>query len=360
MAETVTDEFGRMADDLIRREVAKPGFRDQDHAAWARLRSAAAEAGWFDVLLAEELGGLGLDTGTAAAIFTIIGRRLVPGPFIDHIVVIPRLYPYADATVRSRLDSARRGESTVVFIDAHATGQALPTLDGGRLTGKVDLARFATSAEAFLVVAFEREHGVVAVLVDPEADGIDVSPRESFDPSSTYADVRFDAVEVDPKQVLQSIPASDFTEEVARLRDTIRVMISVELAGLSRHLLDESVAYAKYREQFGRPIGAFQPVQQILAQMATSVLALEAFVTQCAHHNGESAESSELVKGFAAEIARQVGENALQVHGGIAFTAEFELNKWFLHGLALQDLYGDEAAIYQKVGRALLRGEPAH
>lgn len=355
---TMSDEFSRMADDLIRRELNKSTVKAQARqAAWSDdLWSATAQAGWFDVLLAEEFDGLGLNADTAAGLFSIIGRRLVPGPYIDHIVAIPRLYPYAGPKVRARLDSARSGESVVVLVDAHAVGQELPDFDEGYLSGRVDLIRFAASADAFLVLAKQPNHGVVAVLVDAGAGNLEISPRESFDPASMYADLEFDAVVVDPDNQLQTSP-EDFTNEIELLRGTIAIMLSTELAGLSRHLLDESVAYAKTREQFARPIGAFQPVQQILADMTIAVLALEAFTIDCARRETDLRKSSALVKAFASEVAREVGEGALQVHGGIAFTAEFELNRWFLHVLALQDLYGDDAAIYSKVGRDLLHGD---
>lgn len=356
---TMSDEFSRMADSLLLRELNKPSVRAQAReAAWSDdLWSATAEAGWFDVLLAEEFDGLGLTTYTAAGLFNIIGRRLVPGPYIDHIVAIPHLYPYAGPKVRARLDSARRGESVVVLVDAHAVGQALPILEGGHLKGRVGLIRFAASADAFLVLANQPNHGIVAVLVDADSGNLALSPRESFDPTSLYADLNFDAVVVEPENRLQTAPPEDFADEIDLLRSTIAVMISAELAGLSRHLLDESVAYAKTREQFARPIGAFQPVQQILADMTISVLALEAFMTDCAQREKNIRKSSALVKAFASEVAREVGEGALQVHGGIAFTAEFELNRWFLHVLALQDLYGDDATIYNRLGRDLLRGD---
>ena len=59
-------------------------------------------------------------------------------------------------------------------------------------------------------------------------------------------------------------------------------------------------------------------------------------------------------KGLASEVARQVGESALQVHGGIAFTEEFDDNRWFLRALTLQGMYGDQAASFDEVGRTLL------
>jgi alkylation response protein AidB-like acyl-CoA dehydrogenase len=64
-----------------------------------------------------------------------------------------------------------------------------------------------------------------------------------------------------------------------------------------------------------------------------------------------------LLKGYASQAARQVGESALQVHGGIAFTGEFENNRWFLRALTLQGLYGDDGTSFRHIGSALLTGD---
>ena len=141
---------------------------------------------------------------------------------------------------------------------------------------------------------------------------------------------------------------------VERLRGCLRLMIAAELAGLARHLLEVSVRYAGVREQFGRPIGSFQPVQEILVDMAVQLLGMEALTAECAVGTEPDPADAVTAKGLASEVARQVGESALQVHGGIAFTREFNDNRWFLRILTLQGMYGDQATSYRSIGRALL------
>lgn len=360
MTVTVTEELCREADALIRHELARPGVRLAARGAgWSEeLWTATASAGWFDVLLGEEHGGLGLGIEAAAGLFSLIGRRLVPGPYLDHMVMVPLLYPHAPGSVRSRLDRARAGEEVIVLADPEAAssnaGERTVVLEGRSLTGHIDLVRHGSTAGGLVVIAHDPAHGAVAVFVDPSARGVTVVPRDSFDPVSVVADVRLDHAQVPDDSLLLAAGNGAAATAIGRLRATLRLMIAAELSGLSRHLLDSSVEYAKVREQFRRPIGSFQPVQQILADMAAQVIGVEAFTAECAGRQEPDPADALLLKGFASQVARQVGESALQIHGGIAFTEEFEGNRWFLRALTLHGLYGDDAASFRDIGYALL------
>jgi alkylation response protein AidB-like acyl-CoA dehydrogenase len=349
-------ELTQAADDLVQRELARPEVRAAARGqGWsADLWAATAAAGWFDVLVRDEHGGLGLGLEAAAGLFTVIGRRLVPGPYLDHIAMVPMMYAHASASVRSRLDRARAGQELIVLADPAATGRQGALLADGSLTGRACLVRHGCTADGFVVIARDPACGVAVAFVDAQAPGVTTVPRDSFDSASVVADVQFDRVAV-PDDFVIPAPAT----EIDFFRGVLRLMAAAELTGLARHLLDASVRYAKIREQFGRPIGSFQAIQQILAELAAQVLGAEAFTRECAAQceldRGESALMDTIaLKGFASHVDRLVGESALQVHGGIAFTEEFDDNRWFLRALTLQGLYGDEAASFGEVGRTLL------
>lgn len=348
----VAEELSQAARSLIEREMARADVRsDALGKGWSKdLWVATAVAGWSDVLLEEEHGGLGLGLEAAAGLFSVVGRYLVPGPYLDQVVMVPTIYACAPTPVQSRLDRARAGDEIVVLADPAAAGGGV-VLSGGSLTGKVSLVRHCAIADGLVVIAGDPAGGAAMVFVDASDPGVSVAPRDSFDPASVVADVSFDHVAIPRDHVLlppEGVPVID------RLRATMRLMIAAELTGLARHLLEASVGYAKTREQFGRPIGSFQAVQQILAEMAVQVLGAEAFTADCAARAELDPLDAVVVKGFTSQVARQVGESALQVHGGIAFTEEFEDNRWFLHALTLQGLYGDEAVSFRDAGRALL------
>lgn len=355
MTSAVTEELCQAAEDLIQREMALPGVRsDVRSNGWSKdLWAATAAAGWSDVLMGEEHGGLGLGLDAAAGLFSLIGRYLVPGPYLDLVVTVPLVYGDAPSAARGRLDKARAGGEILILADPASNDRAPGTVElrGRSLTGTVDLLRHGAAADSFIVIAHDPGAGPVVAFVDAADPGVVIRPRDSFDCTSRVADVSFDYVEIPDDHLL---PMPDDGALIDRLRARLRLMIAAEVSGLARHLLEASVGYAKVREQFSRPIGSFQAVQQILAEMAVQLLGAEAFTAECAAGADVDPMDAVALKGLASQVARRVGESALQVHGGIAFTEEFEDNRWFLRILTLQGLYGDQAASYRNTGATLL------
>ncbi|MFF2112310.1 acyl-CoA dehydrogenase family protein [Rhodococcus koreensis] len=355
----MTDEVVHAAETMVERTFGHIEARaNARRAGWStEMWKAAADAGWFDILLAEDVGGLGFDTSTAAGLFSLIGAELVPGAFLEHMVVLPLLYPHAPETLLPRLKKAREGSSIVALGDSEATGndpRAHAVIENdGRLHGWIPMVRYAQRADAFFVIC-DRGSSTDVVYLPATTPGLHLESRSSIDPTFPVADLRLEGVEVRAEDTLRTAGTRPVSETLVRLRSTIRQIVSAELAGLSRHLLDSSVEYAKQRHQFGRAIGSFQPVQQILADMTLDVFGLEAYVEDAASSNLRDQLSAVALKGFASKSARRVGEAALQIHGGIAFTAEFDLHQWFLRVLSLQGLYGDESASFLDAGRTLV------
>jgi alkylation response protein AidB-like acyl-CoA dehydrogenase len=255
VAITLGQELARVAVALVQRELARPGVRLAARGkGWSEdLWTATATAGWFDVLVGEEHGGLGLGLEAAAGLFSLIGRQLVPGPYLDHIVMVPMIYTRAPASIRSRLDRARAGDEVIVLADPAAAGSDGSDddvlLTGRSLTGQVSLVRYGSTADGFVVITRDPVRGATAAFVDASAPRVTILPRDSFDSASVVADVRFDHVDVPDDCVLL---AAGGAAVIDSLRAAMRLMIAAELTGLARHLLDSSVSYAKVREQFGR------------------------------------------------------------------------------------------------------------
>jgi alkylation response protein AidB-like acyl-CoA dehydrogenase len=122
---------------------------------------------------------------------------------------------------------------------------------------------------------------------------------------------------------------------------------SAEMLGAARRCLDMSVAYAKVREQFGQLIGSFQAIRHRCAEMLLEVEKAHAAVYYAAWALGAGAEdatsAASVCKSFVSEAARQVCGDAIQVHGGIGFTWEYDLHLYFKRAKALEPLYGDAA-----------------
>ncbi|GAA2862932.1 acyl-CoA dehydrogenase family protein [Pseudonocardia halophobica] len=353
MAESTAETLGAL--------LRKPDVRDAvvHHGSSDQVWTTVVAAGWGEVLLAEPHGGLGLDVDVLGAVLTVAGRFLVPGPVLPHTVVLPLIANAAEDTARKIVTDPSNVRARIAFADVAAANHAddrAPVLDEGSLRGTVRLVRDGGDADRFVVVA-QRGSELALVLVPATAPGVTVDRQEGLDVAARYATLHFD----DVSELSVLVPAA--TGLVNRIRDTWRLMLACRLAGASRHLLDAAVAYAKERRQFGKPIGSFQAVQHLLADMAADVLALEALCADTVEAVTARPErlplEAAVAKAAAARTARSVGEGALQVHGGIAFTREHDVHRWFLSALSMQGEYGDEADLAASVGRLLLGGGEA-
>jgi alkylation response protein AidB-like acyl-CoA dehydrogenase len=238
-------------------------------------------------------------------------------------------------------------DGTLLAVADPAAAGGTVALGGGELQGTLPAVRFAAEADTLLVVAGE---DTVAIL-SARHPGVEVQARPSLDPRTQLCAVTLDGAEVREDELLHA-PALD------AVRDRMRLMLSWERLGIAAHCLDLAVGYAKERTQFGRPIGSFQAVQHILAEMAREKFGLERLCHEAtaaaADGVGRLAIIAATVDAFSADTARRVVEGSLQVHGGIAFTVEHELHLHYKRLLALEGLYGEHQDQWQALGEALL------
>ena len=153
--------------------------------------------------------------------------------------------------------------------------------------------------------------------------------------------------------------AATAPEVLARVRRWSRVLIACELSGIATRCLEMAVEYAKQREQFGRVIGSFQAIKHMLADMHTDAVSLHNFCEAVAGEldelaNAEADLSAAALKAHAARVAVSVCEGAIQVHGGIGFTAEADVHWYYKRALALRAWYGDSTELEEEIGALVL------
>ncbi|MGW5973482.1 acyl-CoA dehydrogenase family protein [Streptomyces sp. NPDC055186] len=329
-----------------------------------RLLEEAAAQGWFALVAPEADDGLGLHPAVLVPLFRLFGRRLVTGPLLEQMLLPGLLLRTAPAHgARTLLAAALTGGRRVAVLDPGVTldwraAGGSPALDSGVLTGSVDLVRFGAVSDLFVAIVDGGPDGTAAVLaLDRDRPGITVTGHRSTDPGASYARVTLDGVTAGPGDVVAR--GEEATALVAALRSWQRVLVAAELTGIARHVLDLSVAFAKQREQFGRPVGGFQAVKHIAASAAQRVIMLESLVEAVAADSATlSPEAFELaaltLKAHAAEVGRSACEDALQIHGGIGFTHEYELHWYYKRALSLRTWYGDEREAATEIGRRLV------
>lgn len=291
-------------------------------SAW----EAAAAVGWFRLLTSSAAGGMEAGPAELAALFREVGRHLLAGPFVECVVAAGLLRDHADVGPDERVI----------------------TFGGDGLVEHADVSDL-------LVLRVEAAGADAIAAVDPRAPGVRITPLRSFDLVGRPCLVELQDA---PREILVEGPqARALLDRIDRCSTVAAIG---ELAGLSAEVLDMSVAYARERVQFGRPIGAFQAVQHRLAEMAVTLAALDAGLAAAV----ALAEGTEPDRGvrlhalhaYAAGLARELVQSGLQVHGGIGFTDEHRLHAYLKRALRLQAVAEARGDPLAAMGARILAG----
>jgi acyl-CoA dehydrogenase len=209
------------------------------------------------------------------------------------------------------------------------------------------------------VVVATTQTGAAVCLVDPTAPGVRIEDVESADPTTTFARVVLDGVHV------EGAAFAGGDELVTRIRSWARLLIACELSGLAQRSLERTVEHIARREQFGRPIGSFQAVKHIAADMYAQSTGLH---NLCCATLADADEASvtdldllaATAKAHAAEVAVRVCEDAIQLHGGMGFTTESDVSSYYKRALALRGWYGDATELQMRIGATVVDRDRAH
>jgi alkylation response protein AidB-like acyl-CoA dehydrogenase len=331
-----------------------------DHADPSRVREAfGSEAGYDPDLwrrLGRDLGVLGLtvpeSSGGAGAghveravVAEELGRALVPSPFLGSAVLaVDLLSALGDTSVLPDLASGERVGAVAVAAAPGPGGILDPggavKADGDRLTGRAAPVLDGAVADVLLVLA-ETGDGPRFFRVDAGADGgtdgLHRTPLRSLDPTRRLARVELDSVRATPLD-------GDAVAALARVADLAAAAVAAEQVGVMAHAVEQTVAYATEREQFGRQIGSYQAVKHGLADMyvATELATPVArAVAWAADHDPDGLP-------LAAAVARvQVGPAAFAVadgmvryHGGVGYTWEHDAHLHYKRAKSDELLFG--------------------
>jgi alkylation response protein AidB-like acyl-CoA dehydrogenase len=339
------------------REIAagESGF---DESGWQEM----AELGWAGLALPEEWGGQGLGIVDLAVLFEEMGYVCAPSPLLSNTIVGLAIAAGGSDEQKERwLPPLAAGErrGTPALFDAGLPVEigkfamaAESDGDGVLLNGEKTLVMDAASADFFLVATSDgRRH-----IVESGASGVTVVPEESIDPTRRLSSVRFEGVR--PEATLPGA-GEDYIPVFLRAC----VALAAESTGLARRALEMSVAYAKDRQQFGRPIGAYQAVSHRCAQMLLETENSRSAVYGAAWAADAEPESLQLAaamaKAYASDAGWRVPDAAIQVHGGIGFTWEHDLHFFLKRGRANAASLGDGKWHRERVADAVLAGETA-
>ncbi|HVT22667.1 MAG TPA: acyl-CoA dehydrogenase family protein [Mycobacteriales bacterium] len=308
----VVASVAEVLDDLMPMERVRTVL-DGDAAPLDALWRSAGELGWFGLGLSEVHGGTGFALIDEALLFVELGRRVTPGPFLA-------------TTLAARVAAL-----------AGATDAAGALLSGQARAG------LATRPAAGPAVLYDAADAAYLLVFGP--DGVELLP-------ATVASGRSGQRGLDP--LLRRETAVLSGEPIASARPTEplaargSVLVSAMLTGIAAAARDMSVGYAKTREQFGSPIGAFQAVKHRCADMAVAAALADAQLTFAALSVSEGAEDADFQVAAARVVAERAAlsnvREAIQIYGGIGVTWECDAHLYLKRVHALRELFGGEPA----------------
>jgi alkylation response protein AidB-like acyl-CoA dehydrogenase len=317
------------------------------------LYKKMAELGWTGMIIPEEFGGLGLGMLDLAVLLEECGYAALPGPF-----------PFSAGIAASAL---RLGGSP------DQCQRWLPELAAGKLTGTVALVEEADSLDPadivlgaardgagvvlngvkmFVPYAHAADFIVVAARTDPGPDGLGffvveggangLSARilKNVDQTRRVCEVKFDGVKVPAAARLEK--SSGLLEH---LIDAGAVVVAADSLGGSERALEMAVEYSKVREQFGRPIGSFQALQHLAAELVAGLEPARSLLWYAAYGQDagleDASRAASMAKARLSNVYSRTADQSVLMHGGIGFTWEHDIHLWFKRSRFNDPFFGD-------------------
>ena len=326
-------------------------------AGWRQL----ADAGWLGLEAPSAHNGADATFAETAVILEELGRAAAPGPYLGAVVL-------AIGTLRELAPTPARDD----LLTRAATGNALPvavlsdgsegaaishdsppfrleqTSGGLRLHGQAAFAPDAAEATRLLLLAgtTEDDGALVIIDVDPGTAGLTVMAQPVLDATRQLAQITADGFKVDEASLwhFNGGPSA----AARRLLDRAAAAIACDSLGLSEAMLETTVAYAKVRQQFGRPIGSFQAVKHACADVLVSISVSRGLVDAAVHAiasgDPQAGVAASMAKSHACQTAVEIAGKAMQLHGGIGYTWESGIHVYLKRAALNRSLFGSPAA----------------
>jgi alkylation response protein AidB-like acyl-CoA dehydrogenase len=323
-----------------------------DAALWTKL----AEQGFTGIITPEEYGGMGLGKVELVLLLEEAGYALLPGPLFSTV-----------ALAGSVIDACATPEQKKKYLQRIAAGQARATVAlveaagswdpdglkisavGGKLNGTKLFVTDAAVADFIVVVAPD---GVF--VVEAKASGLHIEPMKGMDLARKIYAVEF-----------KNTPAERLGDPsgLAGALDVATAALCAEMTGGMQRTLELTVAYAKTRKQFGKPIGIFQAVQHLCADMyleTESSRSATYYAAWALEENvPDAAAAVSVAKIYASDASRNVGNHGIQVHGGMGFTWENDIHLYYRRAKASETMLGDGAFHRERIARLVIDGAVA-
>lgn len=329
------------------------------------LWRAMADQGWMGLIIPEEFGGLGLSLVDLIAVCEEMGRACLPGPFISTLWAAALIDRAGSEGQRKQyLEAIAAGEmkATVALLEEDADWnpaavQMRAEKEGKeyRLSGRKEFVTDAEVADVIICVARGND-GLILLPVERGARGLKITATPGIDATRKLYSVEFGDVVVAEADALAFNARTQ--EAVESATDIAIVALCAEMLGGMQWTLENTVEYAKTRQQFGKPIGIYQAVQHQCADMFNFTEGARSATYYAAWAVSENDPSAKLAvsvaKAHCSDAAREVGNRGVQLHGGIGFTWEHNMQLYYKRAKASEIMFGDANHHREEVARKVV------
>ena len=359
---TFTEEqemLRKSASDFLAAECPKTKVREleEDEKGYSpEIWKKMAGLGWMGLVIPEEYDGMGMTFQDLTILLEQMGKNILPGPFTTTVVegAIPILEAGSEEQKRGLLPKIANGESifTMAILEPSglydASGIAVKATAQGDsyvIKGTKVFVEMANVADYLICVtrtkdASSPEDGITLFIVDAKAPGLhcEVIPTIAMD---KLCEVRFEDVAVPKKNMLGEL---DKGWPIAqRVMQKGAIAKCAESVGGMQAAFDMTIAYCKERVQYDRPIGAFQALQHIMADMWIHTQTSKYLVYQVAWMESEGvpcAMEVAMAKAYVNETYKWVTERAVSLHGGIGTSREHDIPLYYRRAKAADTVFG--------------------
>ncbi len=328
----------------------------------ADLWKQMAELYWPALGVAEDAGGLGMGFVEVALLAEELGRAAAPGPLL---AMVSQFIPLVETAGASEVLAAAVAGETIGALAYAEQGRWEPTAvtttatragDGWTVTGAKDAVLAGATAEVFAVVARDGDQlGVFLV----ERGACSVTTKTLLDPGLELADVEF----ADSAAVVLLAPGPEAVAAIEAVTQQASVAMALHVIGTCRKIFEDTLEYAKVREQYDRVIGSFQALKHRFAELYLAVERANAVGYYAALAIEEDADSKDeavhVAKAAAGDCQRLLAEDGLQLHGGIGYTWENDLHFLLKRAKSGDALCGSRAFHRARLAALLGLGEAA-
>jgi len=359
---TFTEEqemLRKSASDFLAAECPKTKVREleEDEKGYSpEIWKKMAGLGWMGLVIPEEYDGMGMTFQDLTILLEQMGKNILPGPFISTIVegAIPILEAGSEEQKRELLPKIANGELifTMAFLEPSglydASGIAVRATAQGDsyvIKGTKVFVAMANVADYLICVTRTRdasspEDGITLFIVDAKASGLhcEVIPTIAMD---KLCEVRFEDIAVPKRNMLGELDKG--WPIVQRVMQKGTIAKCAESIGGIQAAVDMTIAYCKERVQYDRPIGAFQALQHVLADMWIVTQTSKYLVYQAAWMESEGVPCTmevAMAKAYVNETYKWVTERAVSLHGGIGTSREHDIPLYYRRAKAADTAFG--------------------